>query len=323
MKECVVPLWKKILERRRRDLKVETLKPWDMAVDPFNRPPLKPFDESQELIAKTKEIFNRLDKELGKQFTDMAGLGLLDLESRKGKAPGGYQTVLAEAKKPFIFMNAVGLDQDVRTLLHEAGHAFHAIAGSRQKFFTYRHAQMEFCEVASMGMELLAEDHLNVFYSPEDHARSKIHHLEDIVYTLAWVATVDSFQEWIYKNPTHTQEERSKAWQKCYDSFGGKFVDWTGLEQEKTNLWHRQLHVFEVPFYYIEYGIAQIGALQLWLSAKKNLKKTLQNYKSALKWGGSVPVPVLYKTAGLKFDFSSKTVSPLIKVLEKELQLKS
>jgi oligoendopeptidase F len=206
--------------------------------------------------------------------------------------------------------------------LHEGGHAFHAFASAAQPIYPYRHAPMEFCEVASMSMELLANDYLGEFYSWEDKERSCASHLEDVVGLLAWVATVDAFQHWIYENPKHTTDEREKKWVEIYERFGGKFLDWKGFENFESTLWHRQLHVFEVPFYYIEYGIAQLGALQIWLNAKKDLAKAIADYRSALSLGGSRPLPELFAAAGLKFDFSSDTIAPLVYALEQELGLR-
>ncbi|MDP2654796.1 MAG: M3 family oligoendopeptidase [Candidatus Omnitrophota bacterium] len=317
----VVPLCAKIMERRRRLMRLPHLRPWDVHVDPLGRPALKPFIEVRDLITGLKKIFNRLDPQLGGQFDAMAKMGLLDLDSRKGKAPGGYQNTMAEARLPFIFMNAVGVDQDVRTLLHEGGHAFHAFACAPQDIRDYRHAPMEFCEVASMSMELIGGEYLDVFYGPEEWERSKIDHLEDVIQVLAWVANIDAFQHWIYEVPQHAVQERSQAWLGFYNRFGGQLMEWKGLEMYQESLWHRQLHIFEVPFYYIEYGIAQLGALQLWLNAKKDLGGTVAKYKEALALGGSRPLPELFEAAGLKFDFSARTIAPLIAAVQEELGL--
>ena len=321
VEEGVVPLWEKILERRRRRMRLEKLRPWDMAVDPWGRPALKPFQEAAGLIQGCGKIFQQLDPEFGKQFSQIARRGLLDLESHKGKAPGGYQSTLYEARQPFIFMNAVGLDSDVYTLLHEAGHAFHVMACADDPIFPYRHGPMEFNEVASMGMELLAGPYLSVFYNTQEQERSRWEHLEDVVFTLVWVAAIDAFQHWIYEHPGHTCEERQAAWVKTYRRFGGELIDWSGLEEEMGFLWHRQLHIFEAPFYYIEYGIAQLGALQLWFNARQDLRTTLVCYKKALSLGGSRPLLELYETAGIRFDFSRETMGPLMQTVKKELDL--
>lgn len=320
--KVILPLWAKILERRKKQMNLKTLRPWDMAVDPLNRAPLKPFTRTEKLISGCRDIFKAVDPLFGRQFQEMIDSKLLDLESRKGKAPGGYQSSLNEARKPFIFMNAVGLESDVRTLLHEGGHAFHSFACREQIIAAYRHGPMEFNEVASMAMELLGGEYLEHFYNEADVKRSKEEHLEDIIYTLIWVATIDCFQHWIYENPEHTKEDRRKAWIKIRQRFDQGLVDWGGLEEEHAYLWHRQLHIFEVPFYYIEYGIAQLGALQLFRNAKKNWKKAVSDYKKGLALGGSEPLPNIYKTAGIKFDFSESTIRPLMSMVSKVLGIR-
>ncbi|MBF0483698.1 MAG: M3 family oligoendopeptidase [Candidatus Omnitrophica bacterium] len=319
IEKFVVPVWIKILERRRNQMKLNVLRPWDTAVDPLGREALKPFTEIDRLIAGCNQIFAQVDPELGGQFKQMREHGLLDLASRKGKAPGGYQSTLNETRKPFIFMNAVGLDSDVRTLLHEGGHAFHAFACSVDPLLDYRHAPMEFCEVASMGMELLGGEFLSEFYSADEFLRSKIEHWEDVVFILVWVAVVDSFQHWMYENPGHTSEDRRKKWIEIRSRFGSQAVDWSGLDEEQTYLWHRQLHIFEVPFYYIEYGIAQLGALQIWLNFRKDFKLAVQCYKQALALGGSCSLMELFAAADIKFDFSDITIRPLLNAVDKEI----
>lgn len=322
VEEVVLPLSRRIDEHRRKTMGIEKLRPWDTAVDMLGRPPLKPFEEVSQLKEKTAKIFHRIDRELGGQFEQMRRLGLLDLASRKGKAPGGYQNTLGEARKPFIFMNAVGVDRDVMTLLHEGGHAFHSLACAGQPLHDYRHAPMEFCEVASMAMELLGSEHLDEFYSGADKQRSRRQHFEDIIHTLVWVAAIDAFQQWIYLHPQQSAEERTTAWKEIYRRFGGDTVDWSGLEDCRDVIWHRQLHIFEVPFYYIEYGIAQLGALQLWQNAQKDLPQAVADYKKGLALGGSRPLPELYETAGIRFDFSKDTIAPLVKAVEAELDLR-
>lgn len=315
----IVPLWQEILEKRRQAMRLKDLRPWDTAVDPQGLVPLKPFKDVEELVSKCQQIFNTIDHELGAQFQEVSNLGLLDLNSRKGKAPGGYQSMLNESRKPFIFMNAVGLDGDVRTLLHEAGHAFHSLACCKDPLLHYRHGPMEFNEVASMAMEMLAGEHLQSFYGADDFKRSQKNHFEDIVFTLVWVATIDAFQHWIYENPFHSAGQRREAWLSIRKRFGGDGVNWEGLEDEHAYLWHRQLHVFEYPFYYIEYGIAQLGALQLWQNARKDFNQAIKDYKRGLALGGSKPLPELYAQAGIKFDFSENTIAPLMAAVKAEL----
>ncbi len=312
IKDIVVPLRREIDLRRKKDMRLDQLRPWDGAVDPLSRQPLEPFKGASALIDGVGAMIGRLDDELMGLFQDMRGAGLLDLESRKGKAPGGYQNTLEESRKPFIFMNAVGVDDDVRTLLHESGHAFHAYLCSKDPLVEYRHAPMEFCEVASMSMELMADNYMGEFYSSQDAKRSTVELLEGIVSTLSWVATVDAFQHWMYENPTHTSQDRRKAWGQFQVEFGGGVVDWSGLEEERAYLWHRQLHIFEVPFYYIEYGIAQLGALQIWKRFKCSPREALDLYKKGLSLGGSRPLPELFSAAGIRFDFSKEMIAPLI-----------
>lgn len=321
VKETVVPLWTEICLRRKHKMKTETLRPWDGAVDPLGRPPLKPFKQVSELINKCRKMFNLVDPDFGNQFSSMSEAGLLDLASRKGKAPGGYQCSLDESRRPFIFMNAVGIDADINTLLHEGGHAFHTLACSHDPLVDYRHGPMEFNEVASMAMELLAGEYLDEFYSKEDKQRSRESHLEDIIYVLAWVATIDSFQHWIYENPKHSRQQRRDQWVEVRRKFSGGVYEWGGLEEFESYLWHRQLHIFEVPFYYIEYGIAQLGALQVWQNAKKDWKKSIQDYKNGLALGGSKSLPEIYTTAGIRFDFSISIIQPLMDAVKQELKL--
>lgn len=249
----------------------------------------------------------------------MRNLHLLDLENRKGKAPGGYQCSLAEARLPFIFMNAVGMQRDVETLLHEGGHAFHAMAAQGEDFYPYREAPIEFCEVASMSMELLGNDFLDVFHAPTECERARRNHLEGIVDVLPWIATVDAFQHWIYTHPGHSRAERGAAWMELMDRFGGD-VDWSGFEEVRKNLWHRQLHIFIHPFYYVEYGIAQLGALQIWAHSRENHAQALADYHRGLSLGGSRPLPELFEAAGCRFDFSASTVRPLIQLVDSELE---
>ena len=323
IREVVVPLRQEIDEYRRRTLKVSRLRPWDAAVDILNRPPLKPFDDVARLKNGVGKIFHQLDDQLGKFYQDMDSLGLLDLASRKGKAPGGYQSTLTEARKPFIFMNAVGVDDDIRTLLHESGHAFHSYLSAYDPIVDYRHAPMEFCEVASMSMELMANDLITEFYSHQDARRSAVEHLEGMISVLAWVATVDAFQHWMYENPGHSSGERQMAWIGFHEEFGGSVIDWSGLEEARAHLWHRQLHIFEVPFYYIEYGIAQLGALQIWQQSKKDPRAAIAHYKKGLSLGGSRPLPELFAATGIKFDFSKEMIAPLMDEVYKEWKILS
>ncbi|MDP7008196.1 MAG: M3 family oligoendopeptidase [Phycisphaerales bacterium] len=318
-KTCV-PIVRKLATERQQALGVDTLRPWDLAVDPHGHAPLKPFETADELIEKSSRLFHRMDTELGSMFDTMRDGGeSLDLASRKGKAPGGYQASRDRQRKPFIFMNAAGLPRDLDTMVHEAGHAFHYMLCRHDDLVWYRSAPLEFAEVASMSMESMAYPFLDEFYSQAEVSRAIRKHLEGIVATLAWVATIDEFQHWIYLNPNHSREERTAHWLELDERFGGT-VDWTGLEVEREAVWHRQLHPFEVPFYYIEYGIAQLGALQMWLNYSKDPASALSFYKEGLKLGASKPLPELFETAGLKFDFTADMVGTLMKAVEEALE---
>lgn len=318
IERVVVPLARRLQEERRQALGLDTLRPWDLAVDPLGRAPLRPFSEVDQLAEGAESIFNGVDPELGRQFAYLRSNNLLDLANRKGKAPGGYQTTLEDDRLPFIFMNAVGLDGDVRTLLHEGGHAFHALASRGEPLPAYRESPIEFCEVASMSMELLGARNLERFYSADDANRSYRQLLEGIVLILPWIATVDAFQHWVYNHPNHSRDERRAAWSQLIDRFGG-LVDWSGLEDAKAHSWHRQLHIFLYPFYYIEYGIAQLGALQIWQRSLSDRPEAVAAYRRALAIGGARPLPELFSAAGIRFDFREPTLRPLMEAIAKEL----
>jgi oligoendopeptidase F len=319
--DVCVPAARRLDTERAADLGLQKLRPWDTAVDPKSRPPLRPFDQNNidGFVAGTREIFNRLSPELAGDFDQLRAHGNLDLESRKGKQPGGYLMPLEESRQPFIFMNAAGLQRDVETLLHEGGHAFHHVASSDEDLVFLRSAPMEFCEVASMSMELLGSEHFEVFYNPADAVRARRTMIEGIIRFFPWMATIDLFQHWIYTHPGHDRQQRQATWLGLLDRFGGD-LDWSGWESARQSLWHRQGHLFHAPFYYIEYGIAQLGALQLWMKAKQDHRRALANYRSALALGGTRPLPELFSAAGIVFDFSAKTFKPLIAALEEQLQ---
>jgi len=338
VRELVVPLYRDLnMERfrllarpRKKDeeanvpfserttAEFDTLRPWDLEVDPLGRGPLRPFETSEQLEDGAQQIFARLDPELEALFASMRSEGDLDLESRKGKAPGGYMSTRDEKRRPFIFMNAAGVHRDVETLLHEAGHAFHAFATQPEPLVAYRHSPIEFAEVASMTMELFADDELDVFYSAEEAARAKRKHLEGIIKILPWIAQIDAFQHWIYAHPQHGRDERTARWLELDKEFGAS-VDWSGYQENRESYWQRQLHLFVHPFYYIEYGIAQLGALQLWLRFKRDRKEALQGYRDALALGGSRPLPELFEAAGAHFDFGAETIGPLFEAVQQEL----
>lgn len=322
VEKLVVPLIEELDMQDAADMGLTKLRPWDTAVDPKARPPLRPFEQSDiaGFVEKTRRMFERLSPYLGKQFATMKLGETLDLDSRKGKRPGGYQCSLEKSKKPFIFMNAAGMQGDVETLLHEGGHAFHHLEACDHVDLTFvRHAPLEFCEVASMSMELLAGDMYDEFYSVDDAQRAKRKTIERAIRLLPWVAIIDGFQHWMYTHPKHTRAERTTAWLALLDRFASKAVDWSGLEEPRAAMWQRQSHLYGSPFYYIEYGIAELGSLQLWLAYKKDPQAALANYRKGLALGGTRPLPELFAAAGVKFDFSAATIAPLVEAVREEL----
>ncbi len=316
-----MPLMDELDRQRAADLGLQRLRPWDLSVDPRNRPPLRPFSDTDidGFISKTRSIFERLSPQLAQDFDVLRRRNNLDLASRKGKQPGGYQSTLNEVREPFIFMNAAGLHRDVETLLHEGGHAFHALAARDEPLMFLRHGPMEFNEVASMSMELFGSEHLDVFYSDPDAKRARRVHFEGIIRFFPWMATIDSFQHWIYAHSAHTSEQRTTEWLRLMDRFGSK-VDWSGYEEFRAAMWQRQLHLFHVPFYYVEYGIAQLGALQLWRMSQRDPTRALERYRSALKLGGTRPLPELFDAAGIRFDFTQETLKPLMDAVGEQLE---
>lgn len=314
----LVPLLHRLHVERAQKLGLVRLRPWDLAVDPEGRPPLQPFVSPEELVRGCREVFDQVDPELGAQFGRMAELGLLDLESRKGKAPGGYQATLSERRLPFIFMNAVGRHDDVMTLLHEGGHAFHQMAARQEPLITYRHAPAEFAEVASMSMELLGAPYLELFYEEADADRAREQHLASMVTLMCWIATIDAFQHWIYTHPGHSHEERACAWLEVQGRFGG-LEDWTGYEDARAHAWQKQIHLYAYPFYYIEYGIAQLGALGVWLRAQEDPQAAVADYRRALALGGARPLPELFAACGVPFDFGPAAIEQAARGLAEAL----
>jgi oligoendopeptidase F len=331
--KAVVPFLRRQDDKRKQQLKVDILRPWDLSVDPKGRGPLKPFSNGPDLVRKSRDAFRRLDPSLetmlarlgdGSNTRGAADGACLDLDSRKGKAPGGYQAMRDRRREAFIFMNAAGLHRDVETMVHEAGHAFHSMLCIEEPLVNYRSPPLEFAEVASMSMELLTMPHWGGkggFYQDDtDLARARRQQVEGSVSLLPWIATIDAFQHWIYANPTHTQDQRTAHWLSLDDRFGHA-LSWQGLEAERARGWHRQSHLFLSPFYYIEYGIAQLGALQLWLkSLEEGEKAAIAAYKKAMSLGGSKPLPELFKAADLKFDFGESMISRLVERVERELE---
>jgi len=309
IERVVVPAAKELAERRKRKLGLDALRPWDMAVDPENRPPLRPFQTPEELIAGCSRIFQRVEPDLGRVFDTLRDRESLDLASRKGKAPGGYQATFAERRLPFIFMNAVGTETDVRTLLHEGGHAFHTWACRNEPFIVYRGAPLEFGEVASMGMELLALPFTSEFFGDET-GRATRRCFERIIAFLPYMASIDAFQHYVYTHVDAGIEDWKGYWESLTRRFASE-VDWSELEAYDRRSWQRKLHVYQAPFYYIEYGIAQLGALQVWRNAQRDAAHAVAMYRNGLALGGSRPLPELFAAAGLKFDFSESTLRPL------------
>ena len=318
VEESFVPLSREIDRERMEKLGVDTLMPWDLRVDPEGRPPLTPFEDSAGLVKGAAKVVDGIDPDFSEYFARMTSLGLLDLESRKGKAPGGYQEDLAEVKLPFIFMNAARRDDDVRTLLHECGHSFHSFL-MREKGLPYFNAgqnlQTEFAEVASTSMELISGEHYEgAFYNRQEARRSNKEEAVDIVKLFAWVATIDAFQHWAYTHPDHTREERAKAWVTTFKRFSG-LESYEGFEPSLAYRWQRQLHLFEVPFYYIEYGIASTGALGIWAKYRKDRREAIEAYKLALSLGASRSLPELFNAAGLKWDIGPTALGRLAREL--------
>ena len=321
VKKAVVPLLNNMATARKASLQVDALRPWDTKVDPKGLPPLKPFATGEELLNKTIRCFNRLDPFLGDCLRVMKAMNHLDLESRKGKAPGGYNYPLDEIGVPFIFMNATSNLRDMVTLLHEGGHAVHSFVTRDLALNSFKHTPSEVAELASMSMELITMDFWDEFFENEsDLKRAKIQHLESIIETLPWVATVDKFQHWMYENPQHTPEERTAAWTRIYEEFTDSVMDWTGLENFKKYLWQRQLHIYEVPFYYIEYGIAQLGAIGVWKNYRQDPASGLKGYLDALKLGYTATIGEIYQAANVPFDFSEKNITELIRFVSDELE---
>lgn len=318
--EYVMPLVNEIYENKKKRLRLSTLRPWDIDAEPQGTEPLHPFKNGDELVEKTISCFQELDPFFGDCLSKMKAMGHLDLESRKGKAPGGYNMPLMESGAPFIFMNAAGQLDDVTTIVHEGGHAVHSFLTHNLELNGFKEYPTEIAEVASMSMELFSMDHWNVFFDNKNElVRAKEQQLERVITIFPWIATIDKFQHWVYEHPGHSLEERADNWMRILEEFSSPVIDFSGLNEYRRYYWQRQLHLFEVPFYYIEYGIAQLGAIGLWKQFKQNKKQTLSNYINALSLGGTKTLPELFKTAGLSFDFSSGPVSELMKFVKKEM----
>ena len=321
VKTHVLPLVDFIYDRKRQKLGLDSLRPWDVDAEPEGVKPLRPFQTGEELTQKTIECFNKMSPFFGDCLVKMKEMGRLDLDSRKGKAPGGYNCPLPETGAPFIFMNAAGQMHDLTTMVHEGGHAIHSFLAHNLSLTAFKEYPMEIAEVASMTMELFSMDYWDVFFDKEeDLKRAKEHQLERVLTIFPWIATIDKFQHWIYEHPGHTLEERAENWRSIMNEYTSIAMDVSGLEEYRRYAWQRQLHLFEVPFYYIEYGIAQLGAIGLWKQFKEDKDKAVHNYLNALKLGGTRTLPELFEAAGLQFNFSPGYISELMLFVQNELE---
>jgi len=317
----VLPLIDKIYARKKQKLCLDVLKPWDTEAEPAGTKPLRPFTDGNDLYEKSVACFEQLHPFFADCLKKMNSLKHFDLESRKGKAPGGYNCPLAESGAPFIFMNAAGQMSDVTTMVHEGGHAVHSFLSHNLSLSAFKEYPMEIAEVASMSMELFSMNHWQSFFDNEaDLNRAKEHQLERTITIFPWIAIIDKFQHWVYEHPTHTIEERTNTWTSILKEFSTNSIDYTGLDAYREIGWQRQLHLFEVPFYYIEYGIAQLGAIGMWMQYQKNPQQALDNYMDALALGGTKTLPELYKTAGIEFNFSPSYVKTLMDFTNTQLE---
>lgn len=312
VKEHIVPLHKMLIEARRKRLGIDQLKPWDTDAEPVGTTPLHPFETGKELTEKSIEVFYDLRDFFGKSLETMREMHRLDLESRKGKAPGGYNCPLAETGVPFIFMNSAGTIGDVITMMHEGGHAIHSFLSHKLPLTSLKEYPMEIAELASMSMELFSMEHWDVFFKDEKELhRAQVEEMERIISVLPWIATIDKYQHWLYTNPGHTVVQREEQWLSILNEFSTGMVDYIGFDEYRRNFWQKQLHLYEVPFYYIEYGIAQLGAIAMWRQYRQNKEQAMDNYMNALSLGYTKTLKELYSTAGIRFDFSPAYVTEL------------
>lgn len=321
IKAHIVPLVQQILEKQKAKLQLDTLRPWDTEAEPVGVKPLEPFHTGEELVNKAIATFDELGPFFGDCLRVMKKMGRFDLESRNGKAPGGYNCPLAETGVPFIFMNAAGQMKDLTTMVHEGGHAVHSFLSHHLALSAFKEYPMEIAEVASMSMELFTMDSWNIFFDDETQLRrARLQQLERAITIFPWIATIDKFQHWIYEHPQHSTEERTAKWLEILGEFSPAVVNWSGHEEYRAITWQKQLHLFEVPFYYIEYGIAQLGAIAMWKQFKENKTQALKNYVQALSLGNTKTLPELYKAAGIKFDFSPAYVKELADFVKAEIE---
>jgi oligoendopeptidase F len=321
VKKEVVPLVNQIYKEQQHRLGLDTMRPWDTEAEPAGIEPLRPFTDGRDLLDKSIKCLDALNPFFGDCLRKMDALNHLDLDSRKGKAPGGYNMPLAESGAPFIFMNAASQMSDLTTMVHEGGHAIHSFLAHELELTGFKEYPTEMAEVASMSMELFTMDHWDVFFDNEEEMkRAKRHQLERVITIFPWIATIDKFQHWVYENPGHSIEERKENWLRILNEFATSAIDYSGLEAFRSYNWQRQLHLFEVPFYYIEYGIAQLGAIGMWKQYRDNPEKALENYMKGLSLGGTKTLPELYAAAGIDFDFSPEKISELMIFVKNELE---
>ena len=317
----VVPLIDEIYSLRKEKMKIESLRPYDKDVDPEGKAPLQPFHGGKELLEKSFRVFGKLNPQWRKSLELMQEMGHFDLDSRKNKAPGGYNYSLPVSGAPFIFMNSADSHGDVITMVHEAGHAFHSFRMNDLPLYAMKNPPSEVCELASMSMELMTMEAWSEFYpDANDLNRAKMDQLEKVISGLAWIAAVDKFQHWLYENPGHAIADRENSWKEISGRFESKIIDWSGYENIRAFSWQKQLHIFEVPFYYIEYGMAQLGAIALWREYKLNPAAAIRNYESALKLGYSRAIGEIFVEAGVKFEFSAEYIHELMNFVKSELQ---
>lgn len=316
----ILPIIDDLNVYRQKTLGLEVLRPWDLYVDVNGEAPLRVFENAGDFVSKAIDCLSKLNPLFGHVLSLMESLKHLDLESRPGKRPGGYNMPLLATGVPFIFMNATNSLADLRTLMHECGHAIHSYLTKNYPINTSKRVPSEVAELASMTMELLTMQHWSVFFEDaESLKRAKIIQLENILRILPWIATVDKFQHWIYTNPSHSREERKENWIRIYKEFNSDVVNQKNLEHYAEFLWHKQLHIFEVPFYYIEYGMAQLGAVAIWKNFQKNPEKTLQQFIQAMQLGYTKPIKEIYQTAGISFDFSEQYIGELADFVRHQL----
>lgn len=321
IKKQIVPIVKILQQEKLTKLGKDKFKPWDSEVDPDGKQPLKPFNTGKELLSGTINMFREIDTYFSDCLTTMDEMAYLDLDSKEGKAPGGYNYPLYEIGVPFIFMNAVGAQRDLVTMVHEGGHAVHSFLSRDLELTGFKSLPSEVAELASMSMELLTMNLWNEFYANEDDfKRAKKEQLESILKIMPWIAQIDEFQHWVYENPKHSVAERHAQWKLISKEYGTGLTDWTGYEEVQATAWQRQMHLFEVPFYYIEYAIAQLGALGVWKNSMTDFPKAIEDYKNALRLGYTKTIPEIYATAGIKFDFTEEYLKELADFVKNELE---